>query len=266
MNVPGLTAYALKPAPPPLVPASPTRRWMDEFTDRHAYRCLPLSIANAHGWCVLSPCSFELSWTGGPMAEDITLRALDDFPGLDEFVQSHFTRGIVTFHTGYLFRTPPDWNLWVSGPANHIKDGAVPLSGLIETSWLPYPFTMNWHLTRPGKVRWERGEPFCMLFPVPASALYEIVPEIRTLESDPELREQCLAWRRDRNEFMARFWAGDEATVKQAWQRYYFHGRTALTGERVEEHTSKLRLHPPVDRRDEDSAEDAPLTTGDESG
>ena len=36
-----------------------------------------------------------------------------------------------------------------------------PLVGLIETDWLPFPFTMNWVFTRPGRVRLEKGEPFC---------------------------------------------------------------------------------------------------------
>jgi hypothetical protein len=30
-------------------PARAKRKWMDDFVDRHAYRCLPLSIANAFG-------------------------------------------------------------------------------------------------------------------------------------------------------------------------------------------------------------------------
>lgn len=249
MTTPTFHAYALTPTPPPLVPASPERQWMDEFPDRHAYRCLPLSIANAHGWCVLSPCSFEVEWNGGPRAEDLRFKALDDFAYLDHLLQSNFSRGILTFHTGYMFRTSPGWNTYVSGPANHVKDGATPLTGIIETDWLPYPFTMNWQLTRAGTVRWDKGEPFCMVFPMPARVLDEITPEIRNLADEPELEAQYLAWRDRRAEFMERFRAGDAATLKQAWQRYYFVGRMASTGERVDQHLSKLRLAAPLDRR-----------------
>ncbi len=48
--------------------------------------------------------------------------------------------------------------MWVGGPPNHIKDGIQPLTGLVETDWLPFPFTMNWMFTRKGSVRWERGQ------------------------------------------------------------------------------------------------------------
>jgi hypothetical protein len=49
----------------PLVPAPPTRDWMDAFPDRHAYRCLPLAIANAHGWQLLLPVAVTVAWNGG---------------------------------------------------------------------------------------------------------------------------------------------------------------------------------------------------------
>ena len=70
---------------------------------------------------------------------------------------------MLTFHPGYLFRTPPGWSMWAMGPPNHIKDGIQPLAGLVETDWLPFPFTMNWIFTRPGTVRFEKGEPFCFI-------------------------------------------------------------------------------------------------------
>jgi hypothetical protein len=265
-SAPKLTAYALVPEPPQLVPASATRRWMDEFPDRHPYRCLPLSIANAHGWCLLSPCTFQATWTGGPGSADIRIAALDDFPYLNHIVQSNFSRGILTFHTGYLFRTSPGWNLWAGGPANYFKQNAAPLTGVIETSWLPYPFTMNWQLTEPGTYRWERGEPYCMIFPVPAATLENVTPEIRDLSSDPPLHEQCLAWRERRFEHMQEFKPGDPDTLKDAWQRYYFLGRLP-TGELVDHHVSKLRLHEPVDRRHSDASkrDDAARKQRDES-
>jgi hypothetical protein len=244
-----LECYAMSPEPPPLVPAHPLREWMDAFPDRHAYRCLPLSIANTYGWEVLSPCSFEARWNGGPAAKDVTFKALDSYPWLNHLVLSNFTHGIVTFHTGYMFRTDPGWNLLASGPFNKPKDGIAPLTGVIETDWLPYPFTMNWHFTRKGSVRWEKGEPFCVVFPVPQGALEQVQPEILDLEANPELKSEYEAWRDRRTEFMEKFNSGDEQTLKQAWQRYYFLGKMASTGEQVPTHSSKVRLDAPVDRR-----------------
>lgn len=249
MNAPELIAYALVPEPPRLVPANPTRRWMDEFPDRHPYRCLPLAIANAHGWCLLSPCTFEAHWNGGPRTADLTISVLDGYPYLNHIVQSNFSHGILTFHTGYLFRTSPGWNLWAGGPANFVKKGAAPLAGVIETNWLPYPFTMNWQLTAAGVYRWERGEPYCMLFPVPANTLENVEPEIRDLKSNPQLQEQCFAWREKRFELMQDLQDTDPGAISDRWQRYYFLGRMPDTGESVDHHVSRLRLKEPVDLR-----------------
>ncbi len=45
-----LRCYALQPDPPQIRPAPITRAWMDRIPNHHAYRCLPLGIANSHGW------------------------------------------------------------------------------------------------------------------------------------------------------------------------------------------------------------------------
>lgn len=246
-----LTCYALVDHAPKLIAARPQRRWMDAFPDRHPYRCLPLSIANAHGWEVLCPVPIRVEWNGGPNAADLTVEALKPLPGnrpIEHFCKSNFTRGIVTFHVDYIFRTEPGWDLLTSGPVNEPKDNAYPLTGVIETDWLPYPFTMNWQMLRPGQVTFEEGEPYCFIFPVPKQALLELEPEIRSIRDDPELAAQHEAFRTSRDEFMERFHAGDQATLKQAWQRHYFLGRHP-DGRQVEDHLNKLRLKEPVDLR-----------------
>ena len=244
-----LACYALSPQPLTLRAASPSRDWMDRIPDRHAYRCLPLAIANAHGWEVLCACDFEATWDGGPHARNVTLRALDGFANLSQFVMTHFAFGIITFHLTYLFKTEPGWNLLATGPTNEPKDGIAPLTGVIETDWLPYPFTMNWQMTRPGKVRFRKDEPICMLFPVAATAAMDTEPEIRNLADDPELMAQAMAWKERRDDFMQRFNAGDQATRKAGWQRDYFLGRRPDGSAPDAQHVNKLRLAAPVDLR-----------------
>ncbi len=246
-----LNCYALVPEPLPLRPAPSTRAWMDAIPNNHAYRCLPLSIANAHGWEIGAPCDFEATWNGWPKASDIKIKALDGFPNLESLVVSHFAFGILTFHLTYLFRTEPGWDLLATGPFNQPKDGIAPLTGVIETHWLPYPFTMNWQMTRPGTVRFARDEPICQIVPVPSGALAEVVPEIRNLDDDPELKAQTFAWKERRDDFMRRFRAHDPSTLKEAWQRYYFVGKNPDGTEADAEHVSKLRLATPIDRRGE---------------
>src|SRR5439155_20119248 len=118
-----LSCYALRPDPLRIVPAAPDRAWMDGINDRHAYRCLPLAIANAYGWEMLSPCAFSVTWNGGIHAHDLTVKPREPFPLFEHFASSHFAYGIVTFHMSYLFRTEPGWNLMATGSPNWVKDG-----------------------------------------------------------------------------------------------------------------------------------------------
>src|SRR6185369_11104694 len=134
---------------------------------------------------------------------------------LEHFARSNFGHGIVTFHTHYLFRTEPGWDLVATGPFNAFKDNCHPLTGIIETDWLPYPFTMNWKLSKPGKVVFAENEPFCLIFPLIKQALTATQPEIHRLTDEPELFQQQESFRKQREEFMQRIRAGEETAIKQ---------------------------------------------------
>ena len=241
-----LECYPTLPRPPELVPGSPDRKWMDNFHNRHPYRCLPLTMANTTGWELLCPFGFSAEWNGGPQKEDIRMMPDRPHPDFPKLVESHFTQGVLTFHAGYLFRTPPGWAMWTSGAPNHVKDGIGPLTGLIETDWLPFPFTMNWLFTRPGRVRFEKGEPFCFITLMEHRKLDAVDPVIRPIDSDPVFKGQFDAWNQQRGEFNRRLARNDPQAVKEAWQRYYFKGELPEeTGPPPADHVNKRRLKTP---------------------
>lgn len=245
---PRLECFALEADPPEIVPASPLRNWMEAVAAKHAYRCLPMTIANTHGWEILSPCDLAVDWTGGPERADLTVRILDGRRVSERFAHSNFSQGIVTFHTGYLFRTPPGWDLMATGPLNNPKKGIAPLSGIMETDWLPYPFTMNWMMTELGSVVFERGEPFCVVYPVPKQALLNFEPVIQSLDDDPALKADYELFRQSRETFFNRLAQRDKAALAQQWQRHYFRGEYP-DGRRESGHVNKSRLAYPIDRR-----------------
>jgi len=240
-----LTCYRIFDTAPEIVPGTPERYWMDMTDNRHAYRCTPLTVANTSGWELLSPRSFMATWNGGPRREDISLVPLDGMGNLSNLVSSHFRHGILTFYTGYLFRTDPGWGIFCRGVPNSSKDGITPLDGLIETDWLPFGFTMNWQFTRPGRVTFIQGEPFCFIMPMPHLTLDVIEPVIRPLASDEREAAAYKAWNESRTAFNARIDAGDPETVKQAWQRFYVNG--SMDGSPAPAtHKHKRRLVKPV--------------------
>ncbi len=241
---PELACYRVVADAPEIVPARAARAWMDATDQRYAYRCLPLSIANASGWEVLCPVGFEASWRGDDALDAIRIRSAEDQPRAERLASSHFGHGILTLHTGYLFRTSPGWALWVRGSPNSAKRHLAPLDGLVETDWLDFPFTMNWRFTRAGSVRFEKGEPFAFLTPVPHAILDDIQPVVRDLASDPALKAAYDARASGRSAFNAGLAAHDPETVAQGWQRHYVRGEDAAGG-RPEFHVTKRRLRTP---------------------
>ncbi|MCA9523168.1 MAG: hypothetical protein KC609_19465 [Myxococcales bacterium] len=236
-----LIAYSLIPSPPELRPARGERDWMEQTHERFANRCLPLLIANMHGWELLSPTSFTARWDGRAIKQGVSLR-FDDGPST--LVHSHFGSGIVTFSTGYLFITPPGVNLWVKGPTNRPKDGISPLEGIVESDWSTAPFTMNWKLTRADhEVRFEAGEPCCTILPIARGYIESLEPEIRPLAQDAELDQAYRSWRESRSTFLADLTQPQSDARQKKWQKDYFRG-IAANGAAFEEHQTRLHLRP----------------------
>ncbi len=240
-----LDCYKIHDFAPEITPGEGRREWMDAFQDRHPYRCLPLTMANCSGWEIRCPVGLTIEWDGGVMEENITITGDEAWPPVTSVADSHFRRGIVTFHTGHLFRTDPGWAVWAMGPPNEPKDGIYPLQGVIESDWLPFPFTMNWQMTRPGKVRFEKGEPFCFLTLVQDKLLESVQPTLRLLETNTSLHEEYKVWAESRGHFNKRLKNKESDAMRERWQRHYMKGTNAATGEKSGEHVTKRKLKTP---------------------
>jgi len=210
-------------------------------------------MANSSGWELISPCDFEASWSGDPANDGVSVRFLDTGGRLIEggeashrFAESHFGHGILTIRPGYLFRTDPGIGMWVKGAPNFVLDGITPLEGLVETDWLPFTFTMNWKFTRPGTVRFAKGDPLVFVLPIAHLELDEVQPEVFLLEQDPELKEKYERWQKARAEFKAGIWQDDSDVLKQKWQRNYLTGKDFDGSRAPGHHRQKRRLKPAI--------------------
>jgi Family of unknown function (DUF6065) len=205
----------------------------------YARRCLPLLIANQHGWTIHNTVPFRVWWSGGTARRDLKIMPTDrhNLP----LVKSHFGNGILTFFLPYLFRTPPGWNLLIRGPANMPKDGASPLEGIVETDWSPASATMNWQITRPDLVVFfEPDEPIAMIVPTRRGELEHFEPRIRDLDEDRALKLEHTLWRRGRGDFLIQMEQPDSEASHQQWQRGYMRGTIGST--RAHEHQTQLHL------------------------
>jgi hypothetical protein len=243
-----LTAFRVEPYElcMPIVPAPIRRQWMDDADFRHPYRCLPLNIANQSGWLVLNSHTIEVVWGGDNRRRNMTVTHLDGEPPYP--AASHFGYGILTFHVPYLFRTSPGYNLLVRGPANLPKDGAFAFEGVVETDWSPATFLMNWRITRKNEpVRFERGEPICMVVPQRRGEIEAFSPDIRDLSSDPEVEEGYRRFRQIRDEVTREVMQSRAGLPKNWWEQHYMLGAFP-DGPVAHEHQHRLELRPFIDR------------------
>lgn len=238
-----ISAFVVDGHPFDIRPAPVERDWMDATPDRFAYRCLPLNIANAHGWEILCQGGFNAVWNGNSGLDAISI--VPD-PGTQPPAVSHFGSGVLTFHVPCLFRTDPGYDLMVQGPINRPKHGVAPLSGIVEADWSPFSFTMNWRFTAPSvPVRFDKGEPYCHVFPVRRGALEETEAELHVLSDDAELKRQHEAWSQSRLKFNDDLKVSHSDAQSEKWQRKYYHG-LAPDGRELapEDHRTRLRLSP----------------------
>ncbi|MEE9330022.1 MAG: DUF6065 family protein [Parvularculaceae bacterium] len=219
-------------------PSSHRRDWMDGSPESYAYRCLPLAIANSHGWDLLNQTPFTANWNGGPRISDISLTSTDG--ALLSLVTSHFGEGVLTFHIPCLIRTPPGYDLWVMGPANAPKANIQALNAVVETDWSPYTFTMNWKFTSANKpVSFAIDEPIATIFPVKRGEIETFQPVLKSPADDPEFWQVFTDWRDARNNFNAELKKPGSDAEAQGWQKTYMTGPQEKL---APPHRTRLRL------------------------
>ena len=151
----------------------------------------------------------------------------------------------MTWRIPALFRTEPGVQLFVTGPINCAKPGIVPLSGIIETDWAPYRFTMNWRFIDPHRdIQFDANEPFCTIFPIRLDTVLDCEPVFRPIEDDPALADAHAVWSNSRAEFNQDLLVEGSPAQAARWQKTYFRGRMPDGTQTSASHHTKIRLKP----------------------
>lgn len=171
----------------PIVTAPRDRDWMAESREQSFDKCLPILLANQAGWIMKNPVTFRAVWNGHPDPYHLLIVFEGDTP--DDRVCSQLGCGVLTFRIPYLFQTPPGLDLWVKGPSNYIKDGAQPVESMVEADHAPLRLDMHWKLTRYKKaVRFEKGEPICMIVPVSRGLAEGLKPRLLPPDGNAQIQ------------------------------------------------------------------------------
>ena len=207
------------------------REWMEESK---AYRCLPLSIANQHGWAFYLKDDIQVSWDGTNNFDGVRIHK-----NYGNIAKSIFGKGIITFSIDCIIRTPPNYNIYITGAPNFVKPGAHPLSGVYEADWAPYTFTMNWQLTDGYRViNFNKNDPICFFFPVLRNTVEDMIIIKKRIDTNPELLKQYNQFSNSRSKFIE----DKIKTPTSDWQKHYFKGQYPDGSKCPFNHQTKLNI------------------------
>ena len=215
-----LTAYTIGDASNWVIePAPAGREWMNA-NNGYAKKCLPMTIANVAGWVIRSPVTFTASWSGGENVGTTGFVFHDPYERYSKTITDHFGQGIITFNLPWLFKTSkPGIGLRVSGLPNDPRFNVTALEGFVATDWLPFTFTMNWKISKSRiPVTFAKGDPVCFITPTTLDFVEAAKPQIKWLNSDPEVESAYQEWNALRTKFNA-----DPTRITGDWQKFY-HG------------------------------------------
>jgi len=188
----------------PVVQSMKQRDWMNK--NPHAYRCVPMSIANTFGWDVILPETVTLEWNGGIGQHDVKVLKGTCF-------NPHFGSGTVTMQGSYTWETEEGMQLMVMPVPNQDQWDLVSLSAIIETDRLMYPWFLTCQLTRPGTFTFRQGMKLARVIPI---RVEDVVNANITIENEPEdFREYRLWQTQSRNEF------NENKPPHEKWQKFY---------------------------------------------
>ena len=178
---------------PPEIRQSRIRRdWMDETYKKHAYQCMPMSVANVLGWELVLSEDVVVQWDGGNHVPKI----LSGEFSKNGFKQVHCSIiGMVSFAMGWVVRTEDNYSTWFSGSPNFIKEDAQALSATVPTFWWPDEVQMNWKINKIGTpVTFKAGDPFCFFNVYNNTVMPDVNVSVSNLWEDKELMEQRMKY------------------------------------------------------------------------
>jgi hypothetical protein len=159
------------------------RNWMDETSERHAYRCFPVTQANVVGWSLSCTEDIGFTWDG-------TNDQTPDHIKITSPSGAYAGRGqsSISLNTGLVFRTANDVSLWTINPVNYFDNDFETMSNLISTSFYDSPLPLAIKARNANvETRIVAGTPVATIIPISLTNLNNSSINIINY-SDPENR------------------------------------------------------------------------------
>lgn len=144
-------------------PLSAKRDWMEATFDKHAYRCLPVTLTNQLGWAISFPEDITFMWDGQISTSGDHVKVLAG----EKYIQTGRGQATVSFETGLVFRTPENYSLLTYNVPNMFMEGVSPYTTIISSSFFEGPLPVAWKVTKPFvPITIKANQPVAAVFPI----------------------------------------------------------------------------------------------------
>ena len=168
-------------------PMSIKRDWMDLTSEKHAYRCFPVTQANVVGWNLSCKEDIVFFWDG---INDQT----DQHVKITSPEGSYAGRGqsSISLDTSLIFRTDPDVSILTINPVNYFNEDFEAMSNLISTSFYDNPLPLALKAKKANQeVVIKAGTPIATIIPISLTNLNNTTIEIVAYQDPDRKRQQA---------------------------------------------------------------------------
>jgi hypothetical protein len=169
-----------------ITPVSIKRDWMDNTSEKHAYRCFPVTQSNLVGWNISCKTDIEFIWDG------INDQTSSHIEILKAPFGSYTGRGqsSISLSTGLIFRTDQDISMLTINPVNYFGNDFETMSNLISTSFYDNPLPLAIKAkTANKKIIIKSNTPLATIIPISLSNLNSTCINIVDYKDEDNKRE-----------------------------------------------------------------------------
>jgi hypothetical protein len=166
-------------------PMSIKRDWMDQTSEKHAYRCFPVTQANVVGWSISCIEDISFIWDG------INDQSQEHVEIIFAPEGSYTGRGqsSISLNTGLIFRTDKEVSIITINPVNYFNEDFETMSNLISTSFYDNPLPLAIKAKKANeKVVIKAGTPVATIIPISLTGLNNSSIEIFEYKDENRLR------------------------------------------------------------------------------
>ncbi len=163
------------------------RDWMDQTSEKHAYRCFPVTQANVVGYSLSCKEDIEFIWDGINDQSGDRVKIFNP-----ERAYSGRGQSSISLDTGLIFRTEQDVSIFAINPVNYFSDEFETMSSVISTSFYDNPFPLALKAKVANKnVVIKAGTPVATIIPISLTNLNNTIIKIVDYKDDDRKRVEA---------------------------------------------------------------------------